>query len=86
MRGSESSGFGLSSGWRSGNSGSWILRPSFVTWPRPQGITWKRLEATEKGNTVFESTIGGAFALSGAKGMRTMWRSRITIRRAHGQA
>jgi len=84
MRGSASGGFGLSSGWHSGNSGSWILPRSFVTLPRPREITWKRLKATEQGNTVFASTISGASALSGATGMPTMWRLSITTRGANG--
>ena len=85
MRGSASGGSGLSSGWPSENSGSWTLPRSYVTWRRPREITWKRLKATEKGNTVFASTISGASALSGATGMLTMWRLSITTRGANGQ-
>jgi plasmid maintenance system killer protein len=47
----------------------------------PPANRLKSYGETEQDNIVFVSMINGAFALSGAKGMLTTWKSRTIIRR-----
>jgi len=85
MRGSRSSGFAGSSGWRNESFDNWILPQSYATLRHPQAIDWKRSKVTEKDSTAFASTISGASALYGVVEMPTTLRLWITIRRTYGQ-